>query len=421
MPRVLFVAPLTPADSGTGVAMRAGLFLDALARDHDVSLLVVPVTGPAPTAWPSFVDERTVERVCLDLRGREDPAFSRAARSGRVGALRSFPRPALCRFATEEIVREARRAFSPRSFDVVHVMRLYLAPFVAAFTGARSTGTRTVLDLDDDEVETRRRIASLHARRGEHALMAVQAAEADKYRALEAEWLARFDHLLVCSERDRAVVAARTGHRSVHALANGARRPDATAAAAPEPGGARRVLFVGSLGYFPNVDAATILCREVLPRLRARVPRQVAVDVVGSQPGPAVAELREIPGVSIHADAERVAPFYARADVAILPIRAGGGTRLKILEAFAHGVPVVSTAIGAEGIAVESGRHLLLADGPDALAEAGASVLGDPALAARLRTEARELIAQRYDATLVGEEIRGLFREIVGTRPAPRC
>jgi polysaccharide biosynthesis protein PslH len=141
--------------------------------------------------------------------------------------------------------------------------------------------------------------------------------------------------------------------------------------------------------------------------------------VVGSQPAPAVVELDQIPGVTIHADPQRVAPFYARAHVTVLPIRAGGGTRLKILEAFAHQVPVVSTAIGAEGIAVEPGRHLLVGDDHDALAAACARVLGDPALAARLRAEALELVAKQHHATLAGEDIRRLFRAIVTARRAP--
>ncbi|HXJ83488.1 MAG TPA: glycosyltransferase family 4 protein [Candidatus Methylomirabilis sp.] len=417
-PRLVFVSPLTPADGGNGLAMRAGLVLEALALDHDVSLLVVPVAGPAPTAWPSFVKERTVDRACLDLHGREDPAFSRAAGSGRVAAVRAYPRPSLCRFATDETVSAARRAFAARSFDVVHVMRLYLAPFVTAFTGAAPLDARSVLDLDDDEVETRRRIASLHARLGQGALMALEAAEADKYRTMEAEWLPRFHHLLLSSGHDRAAVAARTGHPSVHTVANGIRAPDRAPAAPAEPSGAWRLLFVGSLGYFPNADAATVLCREVLPRLRARLPRAVAVDVVGSQPAQPVIELDRIPGVRIHADPQQIAPFYARAHATVLPIRAGGGTRLKILEAFAHQMPVISTAIGAEGIAVEPGRHLLIADEPDALAAACANVLDDPALAARLRTEALTLVEKRYDARLVGEGIRRLFRRIMTARPA---
>ena len=397
--------------------MRAGLFLDALAHEHDVSLLVLPVTGLAPAAWPPFVTERTVARACVDLR--EDPVYISAIDSGQVAALRSYPRPFLCRFSLDVRGPDAPRALAGQSFDIVHVLGLYLAPLAAALTGARPADARTVLDLNDDEVETHRRLGSLYARVGQTALMVVEAAEADKYRALEAEWLPRFDRLLLCSERDRAAVAARTGHPAVHAIANGVRPPGAMEPVAAAPAGHARVLFVGSLDYFPNVDAVTLLCRDVLPRLRTRLSHEILVDVVGRRPPPAVLELGGIPGVTVHADVPAVTPFYARADVAVLPIRAGGGTRLKILEAFAHGVPVVSTAIGAEGLEVEPGRELLIADEPEDLAGACAAVLAQPSLAARLRTEARRLVAARYDAAVVGESIRTLFRELVATRRAP--
>jgi glycosyltransferase involved in cell wall biosynthesis len=387
--------------------MRAGLFLHALSRDHDVSLLLLPVAGPAPAEWSRFVSERTVERACLDLRGQEDPEFTRAVDSGRVAALRSYPRPALSRFASDEVAQKARRTFPQRSWGVLHVMGLYLAPLAAPFGGI---GT-AVLDLNDDEVETRRRIASLHARSGRTASMVLEAAEADKYRALEHAWAGRFDHLLVCSERDRATIAGRTGHPAVHAVDNAAPSLERTTAASPRTEEALRVLFVGTLGYLPNVDAVITLCHDVLPRLRARLQRDVVVDVVGSGPPPAVMGLGRLPGVAVHADVPRVAPFYAGAHAAVVPIRAGGGTRVKILEAFAHGVPVVSTTMGTEGLAVEPGRHLLVADDVDGLADACAKVLTQPALAARLRAAALELVANRYDAKLVSETIRTLFRD----------
>src|SRR5262245_35026062 len=419
--RVLFVAPATPAESGNGLAMRAGLFLDALARDCDVSLLVIPVAGPAPTTWSPFVSERTRERVCLRVESRPDETFSRAAAlpvgSRQVAALRAYPRPALCRFATDEVVQEVQRAVSGSSFDVVFIMRLYLAPFLPAFLGTEWAPTRTVLDLDDDEVETRRRVATLHARIGEAALMLLEAAEADKYRALEAEWLPRFDHVLVCSERDRAAVQRRAGHAALHVVPNGVRRPGPAAAGSPETGGCIRLLFVGSLSYFPNVDAATVLCRDVLPRLRARLRRDVRVEVVGRRPSAAVASLADIPGVTVHADVVRLSPFYARAQAVVTPLRAGGGTRLKILEAFAHGVPVVSTSVGVEGLDVVSGQHLLIGEDPAELVEACQRLLETPGLAGRLRAEALRIIAARYDAAVVAGGIRTLFGEWV--RPAP--
>ena len=392
--------------------MRAGLFLDALAADHEVTLLVVPVSGPPADAWPSFVLSRTARRVCLDLAGREDPAFPAAAAAGgarQVAGLRAYPRPLLSRFAIAATVQAAQRTLGGAAFDAVQVLRLYLAPFLDAATG----WARAVLDLDDDEVETRRRIAALHAARGEAALMTLEAAEADKYRDLECAWLGRFDGVLVCSEQDRAAVVARTGHARVDAIPNGVRRVEPATArrgpADPEDG-AFRLLFVGTLGYFPNVDAATTLCRDVLPRLRARSRREVAVDLVGARPAPAIAELAKLDGVEVHADVARVAPFYERAGAAVAPLRAGGGTRIKLLEAFAQGVPVVSTSLGAEGLDVEPGRHLLIADDPDGLADGCRRLMEEPTVRDRLRGEALRLVAARYDAGRVIEAIRALLR-----------
>jgi glycosyltransferase involved in cell wall biosynthesis len=299
-------------------------------------------------------------------------------------------------------------------------MRLYLAPFVAAFRGTDPGGPRTVIDLDDDEVDTRRQIAALHVRLSRSALMTLEAAEADKYRTLEGQWLSRFDDVLVCSERDRTAVAARSGHSAVHVVPNAVRRLDSVAPPPDAGDGICRLLFVGSLGYFPNVDAATVLCREVLPRLRARIRRDVRVDLVGNGPSPAVMELAGIAGVSVHPDVASVTPFYARALAAIVPLRAGGGTRLKILEAFAHGVPVVSTPAGAAGLAVVAGQHLLVAEEPDGLAEACERLLAAPTLADRLRTEALRLVATRYDAAIVSDGIRTLFKEFARPPQSPR-
>ena len=305
--------------------------------------------------------------------------------------------------------KHAQQTLDAAAFDVVHVLRLYLAPFLDAASGQ----PRAVLDLDDDEVETRRRIAVLHAARGEAALMTLEAAEADKYRALERAWLGRFDDVLVCSARDRAAVIARTGHPRVGVIPNGVRRegPARPLRSPVDPGdGAFRLLFVGTLGYFPNVDAAATLCRDVLPRLRARSRREVRVDLVGARPAPAIAELAQLDGVEIHADVARVAPFYERAGAAVAPLRAGGGTRIKLLEAFAQGVPVVSTSLGAEGLDAEPGRHILIADDADGLADACWRLMEEPALRDRLRGEALRLVAARYETARVIETIRTLLR-----------
>jgi glycosyltransferase involved in cell wall biosynthesis len=133
---------------------------------------------------------------------------------------------------------------------------------------------------------------------------------------------------------------------------------------------------------------------------------------VGSHPPSPVVDLGRIDGVSVHANVPDVGPFYRRADAAVVALRAGGGTRVKILEAFAHGVPVVSTPVGAEGIDAIAGRHLLVGDDPAALAGACHQLLTDPVLAERLQTEAFALVSARYDVARIGDRIRTLVGEL---------
>lgn len=177
------------------------------------------------------------------------------------------------------------------------------------------------------------------------------------------------------------------------------------------------LLMVGNLAYYPNTDAAIFFCREVLPRL-APTAHRLRVAILGSAPPPEVLALGQHPGVAVLADVPDVKPYYAAARLAVAPIRAGGGSRIKILEAFAHGRPVVSTRIGAEGLSVVDGRHLLIADTADEFAAATARLLADRALAGRLVQEARLLIDRRYGFALVARDIEALAH---GLRAVIEC
>ncbi len=136
----------------------------------------------------------------------------------------------------------------------------------------------------------------------------------------------------------------------------------------PAPSG-KEILFVGSLDYFPNIDAVRFFAGEVMPIVLAQHPDAV-FRVVGRNPGAQISALHAPPHVVIAGEADSLEPIYSRAAVCVVPIRAGGGTRIKILEAMAYGRPVVSNTLGAEGLDVEHGKHLFLADTPDAMARA---------------------------------------------------
>ena len=391
-PQTLFVSPILPAIGGNGLAMRAGVFLEALAADHEVTLLLVPLAGRGSEV-PDFVRQRTARVVVLPLEGTLDPLYALSAGvddpAARLAALRAYPRPALCRFATTPALTRAADAVGPSPFDTVVVLRSYLAPYAAPFL---AEGSFRVLDLDDDERLTQSRLSQLHERRGRPDAALLAAAEAGKYAAHERVWLPRFDLALAASELHAAAVAAREGGVAVRVAPNTVEVPEEVRRDPPSP--ALRLLFVGNLGYEPNVDAARWLAEEILPRLR-QTGGAAELRLAGSRPAAEVTALAGA-GVEVCADPVELAPHYAWADVALAPIRAGGGTRIKILEAFAARVPVVATALGAEGLAVAGGEHLLLAEDTAELAAACRRLADDPALSRRLAAEALARVRERY-------------------------
>src|SRR5215470_8142523 len=170
---LLFIAPIVPAQTGNGLAMRAGVFLDALARDFSVTLLVVPVAaGTTALRASRFVSARARRAVVLALEGKLDSLWELSSRvmdpAARTAALAEYPRPALCRYATKPCLDELRATFAGEQFDAVHVMRSYLAPYASPFL-AEASAASTSLDLDDDEALTHRGLADLDARIGRSA------------------------------------------------------------------------------------------------------------------------------------------------------------------------------------------------------------------------------------------------------------
>lgn len=156
------------------------------------------------------------------------------------------------------------------------------------------------------------------------------------------------------------------------------------------------IVFLGAMDWLPNEDGAAFLLNDIMPLVRRRLP-DARVTIVGRNPS---AELqrraRGEPGVTVTGTVPDVRPFLENASVFVVPLRIGGGTRLKIYEGMAMELPVVSTTIGAEGLPVENGEHLLIADGATAMAEAIGDILTDPARGSRLGRQAARLVRERY-------------------------
>lgn len=170
------------------------------------------------------------------------------------------------------------------------------------------------------------------------------------------------------------------------------------------------LLFIGSMSYSPCVDGAVYFCNQILPYIRKEF-QDIQVWIVGADPTPAVIRLAD-ENTHITGYVEDVIPYYRRSKVCVVPLRAGGGTRLKILEAMALGRPVVSTTIGCEGLDVINGQHLLIADEPQQFAKQTIRLLTDTALYDSIAGQARELVEEKYDWDVIADQSLEAFNEI---------
>lgn len=386
-----------PAAGGNGIAMRAGLFLEGLSRSFRVRCLVIPVFGGADPP-DSLVSRLAASVSVLPLeRSPDDVADLRARLIDPVSRDRAaalHPRPALCRSAT--IAAAAAVADAAHDVALVHVYRLYLAPFLDVLLERPS---RPVLTVDVDDIEDR-----LWREMGD-------VAQAAAYERLARHYLPAVDHVVTTSTADAATLASRYGRTKVTAIPNAVRIPPIANSTRSGPR-AHDLVFVATLSYRPNADAARWLCEHVLPLLPG-----ASVALVGSNPPDPVVALGRHPGVTVAASVPDVAPWYEDSAICVVPLRIGGGTRTKVLEGLAHQRPVVATSVGAEGLPLVAGRDgVLIADEPVEFARACRQLLDDPQLASRLAAAGHEAVATRSSVDVVGPQIAGLFGSLVADR-----
>jgi glycosyltransferase involved in cell wall biosynthesis len=214
----------------------------------------------------------------------------------------------------------------------------------------------------------------------------------------------------VCSEKDRRYLARLVGPDRVRTVVNSVRFPAVTAQEVSEP----LVLFVGSMGYRPNAQAADALVQRIWPSVHGRIPEARLV-IIGNHPELTASYPPRDPSVTFAGFVDDLDPWYRRARVICCPIQYGAGTRVKIIEAAAHAKAIVSTHLGAEGLGLQDGREIALRDSAAELADECVRLLRDPRAAEALGAAAREKAQATYDRSMVVERLARIFTE--GWRP----
>jgi glycosyltransferase involved in cell wall biosynthesis len=360
--RMLMVTKFLPLPDNNGGKQRSWAIARRLAELGDLVLCAYD-DGSADQAGlrELGIDVRAVPRRLTPAGAARGALAARSVSAGR--------------FWSAAMVKAVRGAADESAIDLLQVEYQQMVPLVQNLPAKKS-----ILDLHN--IESALVDSYARARSGLPALLF--RSEAVALRRMERRTIGGFDHVLVVSDQEKARLP--TGARSVLVCPNG-REPSAMLPDAPDP----TVAFVATMGWAPNVDAAVWLGREIWPEVLARVP-EARLLLIGRDPAPAVRALAD-KRIEVTGTVADVNPFLARARVVVAPLRAGGGTRLKIMEALDVGRPVVATSVGCEGMDDLVGRGVVVADTVSALAEAIADLLLDPARAAALGRAGHEAVA----------------------------
>ncbi len=424
--RILYFAPNECWPRNTGAKLRNYYLAREMARNARLSYLcfsegyAAPVADPAAKSYtdePADSLENVCEQVSIVLRER-GYTLSKMIR----GALGRTPLTVL-NYTTNAMARELERLLYKQDFDIVQVEGHHLASYVPIIRSARSRPVM-VCDWHNIDSEVMRRYSE-HAPSALHRLYAKVTARS--IAAMERRLLNEFDAHIVVSERDREHLRELAPDARVFVIDNGVdvnhhseknieeahRSWISSRHLSEEYAGKRnRIVFVGSMDYHANIDACAHFAREVWPEARRQNP-DLVFTIVGRKPAESIRALAGLPGIEVTGTVEDVRPFYREALAAVVPLRVGGGSRLKILESMAAGVPVISTRLGAEGIRATDGEDILMAETPKEFCRAISAVSENDLLRQRLARAARSFVSARYDWSALGSSLLNLHARLL--------
>ena len=386
--RLLVLSPVFPDSPCDGDRLRLFHWLRVLGKRHRVTLLCLADPRRAADAGPSALGPALAElhRVPWPL-GRRLLSAGISLPGQRPVTLGAAAAPGMAK-AMDALVAGAKAQGRP--FDAVLAYRLKMAPLALRFRGPR------FLDYCDSMTRYTERRAAALALEGRGLRAAFQRGQARRLAAWEARCARQFDGGFFNARQDAEAVAAMepSGARGLHVAANGV---DARAFKRPAkaPGRTKTLVFVGHLAYPPNSDAVHWFAGKVLPLLRAQDPGLV-LEVVGGGAPKSLLALEGTPGLRFTGFVPDTRPHLWSAAVSVCPVRTGAGRQNKLLEAFAAGTPCVATPLAAAGAEAVDQRHLLVAEEPQAFAEAVLRLCREPALGRRLARQAQGLLGKLY-------------------------
>jgi sugar transferase (PEP-CTERM/EpsH1 system associated) len=389
--RILFVTPQAPYPPRQGTTIRNFNLIRGLAARHQIDLLTFLAPGEEIGA------DSPLHQLCGRIASVAQPTRSTTQRiRSTLGALTPDMGLRLESAAMHALIRTW---VEQTAYDIVQIEGIELAQYGRAVAGRRNSANRPALVFDNHNCEylLQQRNALTDLRQPQRwPAAAYSLVQWWKLRRYEATAMRDADAVVAVSEADRAALLKLGVDTPITVVSNGIDLTEYRPPANPLPI-SRTLVFTGKMDYRPNIDAVLWFAQEALPLILERAP-DVRFQIIGMNPHPRLDVLRSHPSIEITGAVADTRPYIHQAAAYIIPMRVGGGTRFKALEAMACGAAIVSTTLGVEGIGVQNEAEMLIADTPDEFAQAVLRLLNDAdgVQHRRLGAQGRRFVEQHY-------------------------
>jgi glycosyltransferase involved in cell wall biosynthesis len=390
---ILLLSAIIPEQSGAGISMRIGKHILALSNIFNVHLVVIwRHKNKHKLDVPKIFHEKCKSITFINENYYSHKESSTDKNSFLTNILSA---PNSCKPIDKKTENTIKKLFSEIDPDILFLFRISMARILKSNSFYNQVKAKKIwVDFDDIEsLSTYREIRVVKEKIGK--IMSIYKF-LDCFRIYFIERLIgnRANYIFICSEKDKTTLHKRSLNSEIIVIPNTVD----TEIQLKEPAKSTpiRILFVGTMSYEPNADAVSYFVKKIYPIIKKKANVPVELFIVGFSPPEGILRLNGFNDITVTGGVEDIIPYYESSHIAIAPIRFGGGTRIKILEAMSLGRPVVSTSLGAEGIEAIDGRDLLIADTPEEFADRCLSLINSSDLRLSIKKSSQQLIKEKY-------------------------
>jgi len=396
--RILLISHNMPYPPNSGFPLRVYNLLYRIAKEHEIWLATFITASQEPN---SMAHLQSICKGMVTSVFENQKAFDRPLESLHH-VVKGIP-PLLRLYESRDLIGKIRDLITQIDFDIIQIEDSHMSTYIDILP--KSMYSKTCITFHDVNFKKAERLVKVEAKIARKARLWFHSHMMRRWEPFQAE---KFGRCIVMSASDQVLLQEANPRLKVDVIPNGVDTKHYQPL--PYPENAAILIFVGNMAYRPNIDAVSYFCHTIYPRIKDEFP-QAEFWIVGKEPPTEVVALTG-DGVKVTGQVDDLLPYYRNSAASVVPLRAGGGTRLKVLEAMALGRPVVSTTVGCEGLNAIHGTHLLIADDAKRFAEYTMQLIRNKQLWLRIAQQAREFVVNRYDWDVIAQSLGKLYEDI---------